>query len=60
MEEFVFQIKSNRIVRYLVFSGFILLSYVLSTGSLMTAGLVAGGMVLGRISYNDAVEDLEV
>jgi len=60
MEEFIFQLKSNRFVRYSVLGGFILISYVVTNGSLLSTALVGAGLLLGRMSYNDAVDDIDV
>jgi hypothetical protein len=59
MEEFIFQLKSNPFVRFSVLGGFLLVSYVVS-GSLLTTALVAIALLLGRMSYNDAVDDIDV
>ena len=58
MEEFITQFKNNRIVRYSVLSGFILLAY-LSVGAVAIL-IVATGLFLGRLSYNDSVDDLDI
>ena len=59
MEEFIIQLKINRIVRYSVISGFVLLTYVIS-GNWFTVFVALIGLILGRISYNDHVEDMDI
>jgi len=53
-------LKSNRFVRYSVLGGFILISYVVTNGSILSTALVGAGLLLGRMSYNDAVDDIDV
>ena len=58
MEEFITQFKNNRIVRYSVLSGFILLANLSCRA--VAIPIVAAGLFLGQLSYNDAVDDLDV
>ena len=50
MEEFIFQLKSNRFVRYSELGGFILISNVLTNGSILSTALVGAGLLLGWMS----------
>ena len=58
MEEFITQLKNNRFFRYSVLSGFVLLAYLL--GGAVAILIAVCGMVLGRLSYNDVVDDLDI
>ena len=58
MEEFITQLKNNRFVRYSVLSGFVLLSYLL--GGAVAILIAVCGLVLGRLSYNDVIDDLDI
>ena len=58
MEEFITQLKNNRFVRYSVLSGFVLLSYLL--GGAVAILIAICGLVLGRLSYNDVIDDLDI
>ena len=50
MEEFIFQFKSNTVVRYMVLGAFLMISYIVSGGSLFTTLVAILGLVLGRLS----------
>ena len=58
MEEFITQLKNNRFVRYSVLSGFVLLAYLL--GGAVAILIAVSGLVLGRLSYNDVIDDLDI
>ena len=58
MEEFITQLKNNRFVRYSVLSGFVLLSYLL--GGAVAILIAVCGLVLGRLSYNDVIDDIDI
>lgn len=58
MEEFITQLKNNRFVRYSVLSGFLLLAYLL--GGAVAILIAVCGLVLGRLSYNDVIDDLDI
>jgi len=58
MEEFVHQLKTNRTVRYATVGTTAVVAYL--TGGLWGVILIVAGFVLGRLSYNDAIEDMEV
>ncbi|MDE0908645.1 MAG: hypothetical protein OSB18_14870 [SAR324 cluster bacterium] len=58
MEEFVHQLKTNRTVRYATVGATAVVAYL--TGGLWGVILTVAGFVLGRLSYNDAIEDMEV
>ena len=58
MEEFVHQLKTNRTVRYATVGATAVVAYL--TGGLWGGILIVAGFVLGRLSYNDAIEDMEV
>ena len=58
MEEFITQLKNNRIVRYSVLSGFLLLAYLL--GGAVAILIAVCGLVLGRLSYNDVIDDIDI
>ena len=58
MEEFITQLKNNRFVRYSVLSGFVLLAYLL--GGAVSILIAVCGLVLGRLSYNDVIDDLDI
>ncbi len=58
MEEFLVQLKSNRFVRYSTLGGFVLVSYLL--GGLLTAVIAGAGLALGRMSYNDHIDDIDL
>ena len=58
MEEFITQLKNNRFVRYSVLSGFVLLAYFL--GGAVAILIAVCGLVLGRLSYNDVIDDLDI
>ena len=58
MEEFITQLKNNRFVRYSVLSGFVLLAYLL--GRAVAILIAVCGLVLGRLSYNDVIDDLDI
>ena len=58
MEEFITQLKNNRFFRYSVLSGFVLLAYLL--GGAVAILIAVCGLVLGRLSYNDVVDDLDI
>jgi len=57
-EEFITQLKNNRFVRYSVLSGFVLLAYLL--GGAVAILIAVCGLVLGRLSYNDVIDDLDI
>ena len=59
MEEFVHQLKTNRTVRYATVGATAVVAY-LTGGGLWGVILIVAGFVLGRLSYNDAIEDMEV
>ena len=58
MEEFITQLKNNRFIRYSVLSGFVLLAYLL--GGAVAILIAVCGLVLGRLSYNDVIDDLDI
>ena len=58
MEEFVHQLKTNRTVRYATVGATAVDAYL--TGGLWGVILTVAGFVLGRLGYNDAIEDMEV
>ena len=58
MEEFITQLKINRFFRYSVISGFVILAYLL--GGAIAVLIAVCGVFLGRLSYNDAVDDLDI
>ena len=58
MEEFVTQLKMNRFFRYSVISGFVILAYLL--GGAIAVLIAVCGVFLGRLSYNDIVDDLDI
>ena len=58
MEEFVHQLKTNRTVRYATVGATAVVAYL--AGGLWGVILTVAGFVLGRLSYNDAIEDMEV
>ena len=58
MEEFITQLKNNRFFRYSVLSGFVLLAYLL--GGAVAILIAVCGLVLGRLSYNDVIDDLDI
>ena len=58
MEEFITQFKNNRLVRYSVLSGFVLLAYLL--GGAVAILIAVSGLFLGRLSYNDVIDDLDI
>ncbi|MBL4825419.1 MAG: hypothetical protein JKY07_09330 [SAR324 cluster bacterium] len=58
MEEFIKQFKNNRFVRYSVLSGFVLLAYLL--GGAVAILIAVSGLFLGRLSYNDVIDDLDI
>ena len=58
MEEFITQLKNNRFVRYSVLSGFVLLAYLL--GGAVAILIAVCGLVLGRLSYTDVIDDLDI
>ena len=58
MEEFITLLKNNRFVRYSVLSGFVLLAYLL--GGAVAILIAVCGLVLGRLSYNDVIDDLDI
>ena len=58
MEEFITQLKNNRFVRYSVLSGFVLLAYLL--GGAVAILIAVCGLVLGRLSYNDVIDDIDI
>ena len=58
MEEFITQFKNNRIVRYSVLSGFVLLAYLL--GGAIAILIAVCGLFLGRLSYNEVIDDLDI
>jgi|TARA_B100000586_G_scaffold231056_1_gene179984 putative exporter of polyketide antibiotics len=58
VEEFITQLKNNRFVRYSVLSGFVLLAYLL--GGAVAILIAVCGLVLGRLSYNDVIDDLDI
>ena len=58
MEEFITQFKNNRFVRYSVLSGFVLLAYLL--GGAFAILIAVSGLFLGRLSYNDVIDDLDI
>ena len=58
MEEFVTQLKINRFFRYTVISGFVILAYLL--GGAIAVLIAVCGVFLGRLSYNDIVDDLDI
>ncbi|HJL94253.1 MAG TPA: hypothetical protein QF871_03375 [SAR324 cluster bacterium] len=58
MEEFITQLKINRFFRYSVISGFVILAYLL--GGAIAVLIAVCGVFLGRLSYNDIVDDLDI
>ena len=58
MEEFVTQLKINRFFRYSVISGFVILAFLL--GGAVAVLIAFCGIFLGRLSYNDIVDDLDI
>ena len=58
MEEFITQLKNNRFIRYSVLSGFVLLAYLL--GGAVAILIAVCGLVLGRLSYNDVIGDIDI
>ena len=58
MEEFITQLKINRFFRYSVISGFVILAYLL--GGAVAVLIAVCGIFLGRLSYNDIVDDLDI
>ena len=58
MEEFITQLKVNRFFRYSVISGFVILAYLL--GGAIAVLIAVCGVFLGRLSYNDIVDDLDI
>ena len=58
MEEFVTQLKINRFFRYSVISGFVILAFLL--GGAVSVLIAVCGIFLGRLSYNDIVDDLDI
>ena len=58
MEEFITQLKINRFFRYSVISGFVILAYLL--GGPIAVFIAVCGVFLGRLSYNDIVDDLDI
>ena len=58
MEEFITQLKKNRIVRYTVLRGFVVLAYLL--GGIVAILIAVCGLFLGRLSYNDVIDDLDI
>jgi len=58
VEEFITQFKNNRFVRYSVLSGFVLLAYLL--GGAVAILIAVAGLFLGRLSYNDVIDDLDI
>jgi len=58
VEEFITQFKNNRFVRYSVLSGFVLLAYLL--GGAVAILIAVSGLFLGRLSYNDVIDDLDI
>ena len=58
MEEFNTQFKKNPFVRYTVLGGFILLAFLL--GGAVAVLIAVCGIFLGRLSYNDVVDDLDI
>ena len=58
MEEFITQLKINRFFRYSVIIGFVILAYLL--GGAIAVLIAVCGVFLGRLSYNDIVDDLDI
>ena len=58
VEEFITQFKNNRFVRYSVLSGFVLLAYLL--GGAVAILIAVCGLFLGRLSYNDVIDDVDI
>ena len=58
MEEFITQLKINRFFRYSVISGFVILAFLL--GGAVAVLIAVCGIFLGRLSYNDIVDDLDI
>ena len=58
MEEFITQFKNNRFVRYSVLSGFVLLAYLL--GGAVAILIAVCRLFLGRLSYNDVIDDVDI
>ncbi|MDC0223923.1 hypothetical protein OAK62_00595 [Deltaproteobacteria bacterium] len=58
MEEFITQLKINRFFRYSVISGFVILAYLL--GGAIAVLIAVCGVFIGRLSYNDIVDDLDI
>ena len=58
MEDFITQFKNTRFVRYSVLGGFVLLAYLL--GGAVAILIAVSGLVLGRLSYNDVIDDLDI
>ena len=61
MEKFITLFKHNRIVRYSVLSGFILLAYIYwgEVGAVAIL-FVTAGPFRGRLRYNDVVDDPDI
>ena len=60
MNEFIHQFKSNRIVRYTIIVAFVLFAFVFSGRSYFTTLVGIAGLGLGRLSYNDHIDDFDV
>ena len=58
MEEFKTQLKNNPFVRYTTLGGFFLMAYLL--GGAVATLIAVCGIFLGRLSYNDVVDDLDI
>ena len=60
MEEFFYQFKTNRVVKWTVLSAFVLVAFVFSERSVFTGIFTLLGIALGRLSYNDHVDRMDV
>ena len=58
MQEFKTQFKKNPLFRHTVLGGFILLAFLL--GGAVAVLIAVCGIFLGKLSYNDAVDDLDI
>jgi len=48
LEEFIYQLKTNSLVKFLVLAGFLMAAYIFPSGGLFTALVGIGGLLLGR------------
>tara|TARA_B100001142_G_scaffold318595_1_gene360912 strand:+ start:117 stop:293 length:177 start_codon:yes stop_codon:yes gene_type:complete len=58
VQEFKTQFKNNPLFRYTVLGGFILLAFLL--GGAVAVLIAVCGIFLGKLSYNEAVDDLDI